>query len=258
MDHERRVARAAPNVGWEDFPLVDRLAEALEIPFVVDNDVNLAALAHAWRGDARFVRDFVTISIGTGSGAAIVTGGQLLKGSHNAAGEIGHLVLRQDQLHETVASGLGRFEAFVSGPGIATRAQALLAERGGPSMLEGVEMTAEAVLAAAATGDRIGREVVEELLDILAMAMIALVCTVDPELIVLDGAVGRSLAPYLGQLTDRIAPAVPVAPRIVVSRLGRDATVTGAIAAALQLARRHAAPSVLGSIGMAGMAAHVG
>ncbi len=258
IDPRRGVARAAPNVGWEDFPLVDRLAGAMEIPFVVDNDVNLAALAHAWRGDARFVQDFVTISIGTGTGAAIVSGGQLIKGRHNAAGEIGYLVLRRDQLMAAGENGLGRFEAFVSGPGIAGRAHDLLARNHDGSILEGIELTSEAVLAAAASGDVVGRDVLEEVLDALSMAMIAFVCAVDPELIVLDGAVGRSLAPYLGELADRVAPAVPVAPRIVVSRLGRDATVIGAIAAALQLARRHAAPSVLGGVGMAGMAAHVG
>ncbi len=254
LDPEAGRARDAPYVGWDDFPVVEGLAQALDIPFVVDNDVNLAALAHAWRGDGRLVDHFVTLSVGTGTGAAIVSDGRLLQGRHNAAGEVAYLVVRREHLAWPISHGLGAFESFASGPGIAARARELIAA-GQPSSVAGHEITPEAVLAAAADGDSTARRVVEELLDDLAMAIVALVCTVDPELVILEGGLGRSLGPYLDALVARITPSVPSAPRIVISSLGRDATVIGAVAAALELARRRTAPAaVLGAFSMSGVA----
>jgi glucokinase len=250
------TVRDAPYVAWADFPLVEALAGRVEVPFVVDNDVNLAALAHAWRGDARRIDDFVVLSLGTGSGAAIVSAGRLLQGHHNVAGEVGYLVVRPEMLGWTIRDGLGAFESIASGPGIATRAAALVAQ-GRASSLAGADITPEGVVAAAAAGDPLARDVIDELIDDLAVVVAAFVCTVDPGLIVLEGGLGRSLGPYLDELTARIAPSLPSMPRIVVSGLGREATVLGAVAAALELARRRAAPAVVqGTFSLGGVARH--
>jgi predicted NBD/HSP70 family sugar kinase len=258
LDPESGLARDAPYVGWDDFPVVERLARAVEIPFVVDNDVNLAALAHAWRGDGRRIDNFVTLSVGTGTGAAIVSGGRLLQGHHNGAGEVGYLVVRRELLGQPITAGLGAFESRASGPGIAARARELVIS-GHSSSLMPDQITPEAVLSAAAEGDQLARSVVDELIDDLAMAIVALASTVDPELIILDGGLGRSLGPYLDLLLARVAPSVPSAPRIVISSLDHEATVIGAVAAALELARRRAAPaSVLGAFSLSGVAGHAG
>jgi glucokinase len=258
LDPERGLARDAPYLIWDDFPVVDRLAAAVEIPFVVDNDVNLAALAHAWRGDGRRIGHFVTLSVGTGTGAAIVSDGRLLQGRHNAAGELGYLILERDQLRRPITGGLGAFEEFASGPGIAARATALVGA-GRSSTLGAGDITPEAVLAAAASGDEIGLTVVADLLDRLAMGIVAVCSIVDPELVILEGGVGRAMGPYLDQLADRITPSLPASPRIVISSLGADATVIGGIAAALELARRRTAPAaVLGAFSMTGVARRAG
>ena len=92
-----------------------------------------------------------------------------------------------------------------------------------------------------------------------AMAIIAIASTVDPELVILEGGVGRSLGPYLDRLVSRIAPSLPAPPHIVTSSLGSEATVIGAIAAALELSRRRSAPAaVLGAFAMTGVAGHAG
>jgi glucokinase len=254
VDPSTGTVRDAPYVGWDGFPIVDRLAALVPVPFVVDNDVNLAALAHAWRGDGRLVRDFVTLSVGTGTGAAIVSGGRLLQGAHNVAGEVGYLVVRREMLGRPARDGLGAFEAVASGPGIAERARQLVAA-GATSGLSGHEITPEAIVEAAEVGDDVARAVVDALLDDLAAAVIAFVCTVDPELVILEGGLGRSLGGSLDALLARVVPGVPSAPRIVVSSLGRDATVLGAVAAALELARRGAAPqAVQASFSIGGVA----
>jgi glucokinase len=252
LDPESGVARDAPYVGWHDFPVVRQLGEVVDIPFVVENDVNLAALAHAWRGVARHIDDFVTLSIGTGTGAAIVSAGRLIKGRHNAAGEVAYLVTETHRVGD-VPEGLGPYEAFVSGPGIAARAAALITpERA--SMLAHAQITPESVIEAARQGDALALQVVDELLDQIALAIIAFATVVDPELVILDGGLGRALEPYVEALRARVDPRVPAAPRIVASQLGKDATVTGAVAAALGLARRPARAALFGSFSLGGVA----
>jgi glucokinase len=248
IDPETGVAIEGPNVSWSGFELTGQLGRDIDVPFAVDNDVNLAALAQAWRGQGRDVADFVTISIGTGIGAAVVAHGRLVKGRHNAAGEVGYLVLNREQLHEEqpVRDRLGGFERVAAGPAIARRAESLLEGVHGPdSVLVPGHVTPEAVFAAAGAGDLIARQVIDETLDYVAIALIAVIATVDPARVILDGGVGRSLEPYVGELANLIRPHWPAVPEIVVSQLGPTATVVGAIATGLRLVRRNAAPSVL-------------
>ncbi len=77
------------------------------------------------------------------------------------------------------------------------------------------------------------------------MALVEVIATVDPEVAILKGSVGRSLEPYLDELVRRIAPGGPAVPRVLVSGLEPNATVVGAIAAALQPARRQGGPAAL-------------
>ncbi len=245
LDPETGVAVGGPNVDWQGFEIVSRLSQRLDVPFLVENDANLAALAHAWRGDGRGVDHFVTISIGTGIGAAIVANGRLVKGRHNAAGEIGYYLMSRDQLHRPRGDGLGGFEALAAGPAIGGRAAELLASGSVASSMNADGATPERVFAGALGGDPLACAVIDELLDWVAMALVGVVATVDPEVIILEGSVGRSLEPHMGELVRRITPCVPAVPRVLVSRLGPNATVVGAIAAALQLARRQHLPNAL-------------
>ena len=245
LDADTGVAVSGPNVQWQDFAIVPRLAADVDVPVIVENDVNLAALAHAWRGDGRRVDDFVTISIGTGIGAAVVANGRLVKGHRNGAGEIGYVTLSADRLARPLRDGVGDFEERASGPGIARRAAELLASSGEPSLLRAAEVTPAAVFRAAADGDPIACAVIDETLDHVTLALVAVGALLDPELIVIDGSVGRSLRPYLDRLSARLAARLWSAPRLVISSLGSDSTVIGAVAAALQSVRRKAAPSSL-------------
>ncbi len=245
LDPDTGVAVGGPNVDWQGFEIVSRLGQRLDVPFLVENDANLAALAHAWRGDGRGVDHFVTISIGTGIGAAIVANGRLIKGRHNAAGEIGYFLMGRDDLHRPKTNALGGLEAVAAGPAIARRAAELLAGGGAASSMSPEHVTPERVFAGAASGDPVASAVIDELLDWVALALVQVVATVDPEVIILEGSVGRSMEPHLEELVRRIAPCVPAMPRVIVSSLGPNATVVGATAAALQLARRQGLPDAL-------------
>ncbi len=254
LDPDTGMAVGGPAVDWEEFEIVGRLRAMLEVPFLVENDANLAALAHAWRGDARGLRDFVTIVMGAGIGAAVVANGRLVKGRHNAAGELGYLLTGREQLHALRLGqasevgerpgGYGGLEKVAAGPSLANRARARMAA-GATSSLANQPVTPEAIFAAALAGDTLARGIIDELLDDMALALAALTAIVDPEVIILDGSVGQSLQPYLADLVDRLTGRLLEVPRLCISGLGSNATVMGAIAAALQLTRERTAPSAL-------------
>jgi glucokinase len=248
LDPDTGLATGGPNVNWQGFPLTDELAAHVSAPFVVDNDANLAALAHAWRGDARDCLNYAVIALGTGIGAGIVIDGRLARGRNNAAGEVGYMVLSPNQLSVRHSGGLGGFERAAAGPAIAEAARALLDKDDRPSALRGGPCTTEAILTAARDGDPLAASIVETVLDSVALVVIAIAAVANPEIVVLDGSVGRALSPYLQQLGLSVSPHLPAPPTILTSSLGTRATVLGAIAAAMQLSRQESQPADLGGV----------
>lgn len=301
IDPVSQLAVAGPNVHWQGFDLLAILRERLTEPFEVDNDVNLAALGEAWRGQGRGIQSFVTMSLGTGIGGAVVIDGHLVRGSHNAAGEVGYFPFWRSPAPppsppppssaapappappasppSSAASGPlvpsasppssaaseppvppasptapalpapsaapappGRqgFEDVASGPALRARAAALLAGHDGASLPDGFDVAD--VFAAAARGEAPGVQVVAELTGHVAAAITGITALVDPERVILDGAIGRALEPWLSDLRDAVAAQVFRPPDIVVSGLGPDAAVTGAIARALALVSEQDAP----------------
>lgn len=242
VDPERGLALGGPNVHWDGFPIFNELASATTVPFVVENDVNLAALAHAWRGNGRGRSDFVTIALGTGIGAAIVADGRLIKGQGSAAGEVGYLVLDAAQLRDERPMSLGAFERLAAGPSIVQRYAAALANSKGPGSRTDAVST-EAVFAMAAAGDPVAASVIDYVVDRVAMAVIALGAVANPGLVILEGSVGRALQPHLPTIMDLVGGQLPVSPEIVTGDLGANATAIGAVAAAVELARNQHAPA---------------
>jgi glucokinase len=231
---------AGPNVDWHGFDLVGLLNEELSEPFVVENDVNLAGLGEAWRGAGVGTGSFVTLSLGTGIGAAIVLDGNLVRGRHNAAGEIGFLVTGRSQLRGRPAAGL---EGLISGAALTERARVLIKARPERTGLDPSTVT-PALLFETAAADPVARMVIGELIDQVAITVTAITAFVDPDRVILDGSIGRALAPYLEKIGVLVSGAAYRAPELVTSTLGPNATVIGAIASALARHRESNAPAV--------------
>jgi glucokinase len=232
---------AGPNVHWHGFDLVGLLNGELTEPFVVENDVNLAGLGEAWRGGGMGIGSFVTLSLGTGIGAAVVLDGNLVRGRHNAAGEIGYLVTGRSQLHGGSAAGL---EGLISGAALASRAQDLIKARPDQTSLDPGAVTPALLFQAAAAGDVVAQMVIGELVDHVAVAVAAVAALVDPHRVILDGSIGRALGPYIPTIDTLVRRTAYRAPELTTSTLGPNATVIGAIAAALALHRESSAPAV--------------
>ncbi len=247
IDPRTELALRGPNVGWEGFELVAHV-RALGLPFVVDNDVNLAATAEGQLGQALGCRDYAVLSLGTGLGGAVVADGRLVRGRNNAAGEVSMLLPHLAMIRERRVGGIGGLETVLTGPAIAARARDFVESDGAARSELTDHPTAQGVIERAIAGGTFANRIIDEVLDALALCVVTLAAVTDPEVVVIDGSVGRALAPFLPRVAKLVGQHTPTPPRLAVSRLGPNATVRGAIAAALQLLRATEAPEVLSKL----------
>ncbi len=238
LDRARGLVIFTPNLGWRDFPLRDRVQDAVKLPATLDNDANCATLGEWWIGAAKGARDVVGLTIGTGIGGGLILDGKLYHGASDVAGEIGHATI--DSTGRRCKCGnYGCLEAYASGPAIAERAREALA--GGeasvmPSMVGGdlSRLTAATVYDAAKRDDALALHVVRETARFLGTGIANLLNIFNPEVVVLAGGVtqaGEALFDPLRAEVRRRAfkPAVDAC-RIVPGLLGGNAGVVGAVA----------------------------
>lgn len=134
VDPRAGVILDSPNLGrtFHNTPLGTLVADALELPTFLDRDTQVAALAEGRLGAAAGCDDLLCLTVSTGIGGAIVTGGHLVRGPDGTAGELGHLMVDRDG--PLCGCGVaGHLEAIASGSGIA-RAARSAAERGGSDL----------------------------------------------------------------------------------------------------------------------------
>lgn len=251
IDPETELAVRGPNVGWDGFDLVARVRE-FGVPFLVDNDVNLAAIAEGEVGKAVGARDYAVLSIGTGLGGAVVANGHLVRGRHNAAGEIGAMLPEVRMLGDLRSSGIGGLESILSGAAIAGRARALVAAEPAARAELGETPTAREVIVAGLDGRPHAARLLGDMVRALAQAVVTIAAVTDPEVIVIDGSVGRAAAPMLGEVAALVARHVATPPRLEVSDLGPNSTVRGALSGALNLFWAGMAPAVLDELTLEG------
>jgi len=225
-----RVTSLAYNVVPEGgFDPLEVIRERFDLPVLVDNNVNLAAVGEKWFGLARGVSTMVFIAIGAGIGMGIIIDDELVRGAHGAAGEIGYLPLVGDPFNPRHRLH-GGLEDEVGAAGI-VEAWAEHREAGDPEL-----SSAHDVFELAATGNSAARSVVDHVASRLGTAIATVCAILDPDLVVLGGGIGASpllLRPVRGAA----AALVPITARIETSLLGERAALQGAIAVALHAAR---------------------
>jgi glucokinase len=237
------VVRFAPNLGWRNVPLRLELEEALGLQVLVLNDVRAAAWGEWLHGAGRGVDDLVCIFVGTGIGGGIVSGGRMLAGCSNTAGEIGHITIDLDgpPCH---CGNRGCLEVMAGGRALGERARHAIRvgsgegkrrlERAGGSI---DAVTARTVFRAAREGDPLARSLTEGLFRALVAGAISLVNAFNPCRLIfgggmLQGMPGLLTAVEKGVRERALAPATSSL-KVLRAALGEDSGVIGAAALVL-------------------------
>jgi glucokinase len=240
IDATRSNVLFAPNIAWRDEPLRAYVTAATGLPVIVENDANAAAWAEFRFGAGRQAEDsMVMFTIGTGVGGAIVLGGELVRGTHGVAAELGHMLL----VPEGHLCGCGRYgclEQYASGNALVrfARAGARQEPRNAAALLELAEGDPEAVTgpmvtAAAMDGDPVSRQAFAQIGHWLGIALADMVQILDPQMLVVGGGVveagdlllGPTSRSYMDSLAQRRR--VPVA-ELKAAEMGNTAGVVGA------------------------------
>jgi glucokinase len=211
----------APNIpGWEQMPLGKIMRRRFNLPVLVESDRNAFVTGEVWQGCAKGCRDVIFVTIGTGIGAGIISGGQLLRGSNELSGCLGWMAVRDRFLpaYKTV----GCLEAHVAGPGIARAAQKVFQ----------CDIEAREVVALARKGDYRAKRVLTQAGHFLGLALANLVDVLNPQIIVIGGGVASAgpllLTPAEETMRRWAQPLAAQQVRIMRSRLRGRAGLLGA------------------------------
>ena len=195
IDRDRAVILHAPNIDWHDTPLRDQLQDRLSMPITLENDANAAGWAEFRFGAGRRTHDMVMLTVGTGVGGAIVTGGKLFRGGNGIAGELGHVRHVRDGL----LCGCGQrgcIEMYASGRALQREANEIADAGGIGARLAQVreekgEIPGTAVSRLVLEDDPGAIEAITRVASALGEACASFTAVLDPELFVIGGGVAQ-------------------------------------------------------------------
>ncbi len=194
-----------PNLIWEGIiPLCDLMSKYYDIPVVLTNDANAAALGEMIYGGAKDMKHFIVYTLGTGLGSGIVINGEVLYGYTGFAGEIGHTTMVPGG-RDCGCGRQGCLETYVSATGIVRTVEELFGLRRTPSPLRKVpsdKLTSKMITEAAQQGDPIALEAFDKTADMLALSIVNSVAFASPEAIFLFGGLSNA-GKYLFEPTER-------------------------------------------------------
>jgi glucokinase len=231
-------------LGWRNFPLKKELEKKLGYPVVVTNDVRATTWGE-WRYGAGYgIDDLVVLFVGTGIGGGVISGGEVLTGSSNTAGELGHITLVYDG-RKCHCPNRGCLEAYAGGWAIAERAQEAIrvAPEEGRYLLSlsgNVDkVTAATIGRAYHEGDLLAKTLVEDTGKYLAAGVVSIVNVFNPCVLVLGGGVVEGI-PELIQIVKNLVPTMALEAsveklKIVKAALGADSGAIGAAVLAQEL-----------------------
>lgn len=230
----RGTIEYAANLEWKGIiPIADLVKEHFDVPVFVTNDANAGALGEMLYGGAKGMNDFIFITLGTGLGSGIVTGGKLLYGHDGFAGEIGHTnVIPDGRL-----CGCGRkgcLETYASATGIVKTSVELLEQINEESLLRvtGFNISSENIYKAALKGDAIALKAFDFTAEILGKALADSVAYLSPEAIFMFGGLSNAgdllLKPVKKYMEDNLLEICKNKVRILKSQLsGNNAAILG-------------------------------
>ena len=208
--------------GWEDIDIRSRVFEKLSIQTIIENDVNLDVTGESWRGVGKNYNNIFYVKLGQGLSGRVVKQGELLRGEHDMAGEIGYM------LPCLMSMGMKNFEYLLSNAVVSRKYKELT----------GVHKinTISDLCHWANKGDTIARTLVTDVLNQFAVVLVNSVTILDPQVIILGGeAISFFGEKEMAQLKQRMDQYYPLTQNIVSSKLDKNACIYGAIKRGLDM-----------------------
>jgi glucokinase len=246
VDEERGIVRFAPNLGWRDLPFGSALGAALDLPVMIMNDVRAATWGEWLHGSGRGCDDLICLFAGTGVGGGVVTGGRMITGCTNTAGEIGHLTV---DLHgpPCTCRNSGCVEAIAGGWAIARSAQeAIRSDRAAGAYLLGQAggdvsaVSAKIVGQSARDGDPLARRLMDDAARALSAGAVSLVNAFNPCRLILGGGVIEGMPELVNRIREDVNRSALLTAigklEVLPAELHNDAGVIGMAAYALRTA----------------------
>ncbi|MEM2415193.1 MAG: ROK family protein [Thermoproteota archaeon] len=245
LDLKKGMIVNPPNLKVGIIPIVEEIGKYFNVPVRLLNDCVAAVLGEKRFGAGRNLENIVYITISTGIGCGAIVDGHLLLGKDGNAHEIGHTVVDKDGLLTCGCGKRGHWEAYCSGRGIVNYSKVLLGEWGIKfdncslrkySQSDVSKLTSEMLFKAAKEGDEIALKIIDKVGLLNAIGFANAIEVYDPELI----TVGGSVAFYNSELIlkpvrEKVSEyAMNRLPEIVITPLGEDVVLYGALAAAIE------------------------
>jgi glucokinase len=242
VDRDRGVAVSTVHQPLDGVPVRDELQDRLQLPVALDNDANCAVLAEWRAGAAKDCDDVVLLTLGTGIGSGVVSGGRLLRGATGAATELGHMVVDFDGPPCQGACGnRGCLEALASGGALGREGARLAGQRPGSGLArlagEGHTITGVRVTEQARLGDAAAVEALARVGTLRGVGIANAMNIFNPELVLIGGGVSDAgellLGPARVEAAWRARPPSNGA-RVEVAAFGPEAGMVGAAVLALE------------------------
>lgn len=237
-----KTVNCCVSLGWG----VTNVSEYLEnelwnIPVIIGNDANTAALGEMWKGAGEGCSNVVLLTIGTDIGGGVIVNGMPISGTFGGGGEIGHIPFNPHEKEPHPCGKCGCFGQYASGTGLTTLANRKLKSVDTASSLRDINLSgnmAKEVIDAAKSGDVLAKEIFEDYCDIFARGLAMVSCVVEPEVFILGGGVsnaGDFLSDNIQKNFSKYCFHTSKDVRIIRAKLTNDAGLIGAAKLALSI-----------------------
>ena len=182
------------NLGWDIFNVERELGELTGMRVKAGNDANVAALGEMWQGGGKGCKNIVMVTLGTGVGGGIIIDGHILPGVNGAAGEIGHLPMRDDENECCGCGKKGCLEQYASATGVVRMTRKYLETHQDTDTIlkQREDLTAKDIFDAAKTGDETAMLMAQETGRMLGKGMAQIACVINPEAFVIGGGMAKA------------------------------------------------------------------
>ncbi|MDQ4122983.1 MAG: ROK family protein [Acidobacteriota bacterium] len=204
ISFETGVIMHAPNVpAINGFRIGTALEHELNIPVLLENDANAAAIGESWLGASRNVKNSILVTLGTGVGGGIIIDGKVLRGADGTAAEIGHICVEPFGAPCGCGSR-GCIEQYASATAIVRLVEENAARYPKSELPNKPRLTSADVYEAGKAGDELALEVFRQMGFYLGLALAGLINVLNPEMIVIGGGAAAGWDLFIGHLRETV------------------------------------------------------